>query len=161
VRAIVRQSASIYPRSIGGDSQLAILQDGKVYAASQYEFSKPPPPHSSQRLFSNVQFKTLPGGLTSYRPFGWYGTGLYLRSSFNHVSVTLDSSFFGKNTFTDCDIFYDGEPFDFEANNVVDNCSLLLGPRVDPHAPEVVSLKQRFPWKYIGLATIPANYPHW
>lgn len=160
-KAVVGYSASAHSGAIGGDAQFAVLQNGKVSDVTQHEFEPPPLPHSHQPLFSNAHFRTLPGGLAYYRPFGWYGTGLYVRSSFNHVSVTLDSSFFGENTFTDCDIFYDGEAFDFESNNTVENCSLLFGPRVNRQSPEVLSLMRNFPWKQIGDATIPANYPHW
>lgn len=160
-KAVVRYSASAHSRAIGGEPQFAVLQNGKVSDVSQPEFEPPPLPRHQNRLFSDIHFLTTPGGLADYRPFGWYGTGLYVRSEFNHVSVTLDSSFFGENTFTDCDIFYDGAPFDFEPNNTVQNCSLLLGPRADPQSPKVLSLEQNFHWKLVGKATIPANYPHW
>jgi hypothetical protein len=160
-KAVIRYSASAHSRAIGGEAQFAVLQKGKVSEVSQHEFSPPPLPRYQNRLFSDVHFQTTPGGLENYRPFGWYGTGLYVRSSFNHVSVTLDSGFFGQNTFTDCDVFYDGAPFEFEPNNTVENCSLLLGPRVDPQSPKVLSLVQNFHWKFVGAAKIPANYPHW
>ena len=91
-KAVVGYSASAHSGAIGGDAQFAVLQNGKVSDVTQHEFEPPPLPHSHQPLFSNVHFRTLPGGLAYYRPFGWYGTGLYVRSSFNHVSVTLDSN---------------------------------------------------------------------
>jgi hypothetical protein len=112
-------------------------------------------------MFSGIKIQTLPGGLPNYRPYFYYGTGLYIRDSFDHVSVTLDSSFFAKNTLTDCDLFYDGSPFKFEQNNTVTNCSLLLGPHADVASPDVLSLMRNFLWKYIGPARIPSNYPHW
>jgi hypothetical protein len=156
---VVYYSSKKHPTVIGGDPQVAIMEKGRVVAVQQHNFDDPPPPLSHTPLFLRVNYSVT--NLTStYRPFAWYAKGLFIRSSFKHMSQTLDSSFFAKNIFDDCDLFYDGGHLDFDQNNEVGNSSLFLGPNVSRNSPEVAFLLQHFQWRFVGPATVPRNYPH-
>ena len=137
--------------SVGGESQIAVLQDGRVLTLDQPAFAALP---KALVDFDFVVDSFIGGTDPPMVPPMSEGTVvfppgvrlLFLRTTFDHVQRRLDGNYFFHDSFNNCILRYDGGPFYFDKNNQVVQTSLFLGPNVKIDQPQVQELLHSFQW---------------
>jgi 20S proteasome alpha/beta subunit len=153
---LAEYTAQKYP-SVGGDNQVAVLQDGRVLNVEQPAFPSPP---KSLVSFSIVVDSSMSASGPPMSPpmsegpilFPSGMTLLFLRTRFNHVRRKLDGNYFFDNRFNDCILQYNGGPFYFDKNNQVTHTALFLGPDAKIDEPRVQELLHNFQWFGTSIA---------
>jgi len=138
--ALVAETEKEYPKTVGGDIQVAVLKDGKIVYQEQPDFYYEIP-HMPIRIREHNRFDRFPNlsEQESTIPLyfeNWIGGGL----------IRLDGLFFFKNEFRNVVFFYDGGPAVFGQDNSVEMSRLIIGKHADSKSPFVENLIRGFNW---------------
>jgi hypothetical protein len=150
-------------KCVGGEDQVAVLQQGRIVSFEQPTFPQLP---QSLVSFSLVVDTHIPGtdppmvpamsdGAIKFPP----GQALlFRRTRFDHVFRQLDGNYFFDCSFVNgCTVRYEGGPFYFDSGNQVDRASLQLGHNVKDD-PQVQQMCANFNWFGISILA-PADGP--
>lgn len=143
---------------VGGEDQIAVVQDGRVLTLDQPIFPALPKAlvHFDIVVDSFIggtdppTFPAMSEGAIIFPP----GTTLlFLRTRLDHVRRPLDGNYFFGDSFNNCILVYNGGPFYFDKNNQVERTALFLGPDVKTNEPKVQELIHNFKW--FGVSIMP------
>jgi hypothetical protein len=122
---------------VGGLSQIAILQEGRVRSVEPADFFPPLRIPFAIAVFKDSSFS---GGGVLVAKHGrnsvlFYDTvnfsgGASTTAIFPVANLTLDGNIFVHCTFSDVNVYYDGEQAYFDPSNVFSNSHFLFGPHV-------------------------------
>lgn len=127
--------------TVGGDDQIAILENQRVASVLQASFpERPPVAHFP--LFVGVGLKGFGEAI--------HGSGaLVIKGTFDQTAQLLDGNFFYGNYFVDTHIMYDGGSARFDSTNQVKDCVLVLGDHANNNQLLVRHLLDDFGWKRV------------
>jgi 20S proteasome alpha/beta subunit len=140
--ALARHTAE-RDQGVGGDNQIATLENGRVTRVQQALFPEQQPA---------MQFGMLVGVACAQSNSCATGEGiLFIKGKFDDVKQTvLDDNYFFSNEFVRSGIMYDGGMTRFDKTNKVGpGCTLFLGPHADRHPDILKHLRDDFSWKEI------------
>jgi hypothetical protein len=137
---------------VGRDRQFAVLSGGKIT-----KFQTVPENPGDQPSILSGRVVITSGGIMSrfpgngiFPPFTRRDVFIFVDVRMSEFRAVLDGVYYGRDTFQNMQLVWNGDgPIFFGSDNIVDDCELILGPKVNRWSPDVSGFISKYRWKRV------------
>jgi hypothetical protein len=139
---------------VGGENQIAVLQNGHVLSVKQQSFPAPPRPLVNFRLIVNWLSEN---NVRNAWPESFDGVSVVcVRCQWNNEAEEIDGYYLTGSAFTNCRLRYDEGPVDLGDSRIV-NTELVVGRHAKLDSESAQHLIRDFNWASVSYEQPRSN----